>query len=794
MSYNIIKTDGTPLATVADGQTNSTASSLTLIGKNYAGYGTFLNQNFVKLLENFSAATAPLYPLVGQLWWKSDTRLLQVYDKFGTWKTISGAQSQSDAPTNAITGDLWFDTVNLQLKTYSGASWIVIGPSFTATTGTSGAIADTIVDNYQYSHVVVKFFVQNNLIAILSKDATFAPGTTIAGFDLIKPGFNLASNRVPALVYYDNANNSSYLGQYPASSYVRKTVPTFDGKVVIQNPEGVEITEVNGTTSYFEMKVAANYVNLVSKPRGYGFVFKTVPDSGGLEINALTIDRTTGAVSVAADPTTALGVATKAYVDGKDTVLSTQIATAQTTLNSTISTLTANTTSVYGNTRVIQSELGIATGPTLSNSSAWNQILASGQNFSTNVVALWSNVAAIHANVLSNQGNAPDGTASMYSNVRLLQNSLSTLSGKAVLIDGTAQLTGTLVPATENLRDLGSAALRFRNFFANTANVAGITHSGTNGSGDIGQVDNRFGSAFVSNVTAPIGTSYFYAIDKSGTSGTGDIGGSSSRFGTLYVTDINSTGGIGGSDSTATFHSIAHGGTSASGDIGSSSNKFGTVYASSFNGAGALSSLVVSGTTQASDSTSGAITTLGGIGVTKNVWAGGSGYFAALGKTGGGSVSTDNIGSSADRWSTVYATTFDGTATAAKYADLAERYEADAAYEPGTVVTIGGAKEITQENTELSENVFGVISTNPAHLMNSAAGENDTHPPVALTGRVPCKVAGPVAKGQRLVSAGNGQARGAKLGEATAFNVIGRALSAKETDEVELLEITVQAK
>lgn len=805
MSYNIIKTDGTPLATVADGQTNSTASSLTLIGKNYAGYGTFLNQNFVKLLENFSAATAPLYPLVGQLWWKSDTRLLQVYDKFGNWKTISGAQSQSDAPTNAITGDLWFDTVNLQLKTYSGASWIVIGPSFTATTGTSGAIADTIVDNFQYSHVVVKFFVQNNLIAILSKDATFAPGTTIAGFDLIKPGFNLASNRVPALVYYDNANNSSYLGQYPASSYVRRTVPTFDGKVVIQNPEGVEITEINGTTSYFEMKVAANYVNLVSKPRGYGFVFKTVPDSGGLEINALTIDRTTGAVSVAADPTTALGVATKAYVDGKDTVLSTQIATAQTTLNSTISTLTANTTSVYGNTRVIQSELGIATGPTLSNSSAWNQIMASGQNLSTNLVALWSNVSSIHANVLSNQGNAPDGTASMYSNVRLLQNSLSTLSGKAVLIDGTAQLTGTLVPATENLRDLGSAALRFRNFFANTANVAGIVHGGTNGSGDIGQVDNRFGSAFVSNITAPIGSSFFYAIDKAGVSGTGDIGGANSRFGTLFVTNINSTGGIGGDNALGTFNSINHGGTHGSGDIGSNSNRFGTIYCSNVfatYGDSTFSSITLTNGLNRSGALVAALA--GDIGAGRD---GGSSRFGTvfatqanvttIGKWNALTAPTSgDIGStgSTGRFGTVWATTFDGTATAAQYADLAERYEADAVYEPGTVVTIGGAKEITQENTELSENVFGVISTNPAHLMNSAAGENDTHPPVALTGRVPCKVIGPVAKGQRLVSAGNGQARGAKLGEATAFNVIGRALSAKETDDVELLEITVQAK
>jgi hypothetical protein len=81
--------------------------------------------------------------------------------------------------------------------------------------------------------------------------------------------------------------------------------------------------------------------------------------------------------------------------------------------------------------------------------------------------------------------------------------------------------------------------------------------------------------------------------------------------------------------------------------------------------------------------------------------------------------------------------------------------------------------------TELSESVFGVISTRAAYLMNSAAGTDNTHPPIAMTGRVPVKVTGRVNKGDRLVSAGNGVARAAQPGEATAFNVIGRALENK---------------
>jgi hypothetical protein len=120
-----------------------------------------------------------------------------------------------------------------------------------------------------------------------------------------------------------------------------------------------------------------------------------------------------------------------------------------------------------------------------------------------------------------------------------------------------------------------------------------------------------------------------------------------------------------------------------------------------------------------------------------------------------------------------------GNQISANYADVAERFHADAVLDPGTVVELGGAEEITQVSAELSDNVFGVISTRAAYLMNSQAGPDATHPAVAMTGRVPVNVVGVINKGDRLVSAGNGQARAAQPGEATAFNVIGRALVSK---------------
>ena len=118
---------------------------------------------------------------------------------------------------------------------------------------------------------------------------------------------------------------------------------------------------------------------------------------------------------------------------------------------------------------------------------------------------------------------------------------------------------------------------------------------------------------------------------------------------------------------------------------------------------------------------------------------------------------------------------------------------ADAEYAAGTVVEIGGINEITVSTTDLSDSVLGVISTNPAYTMNNAAGGNDTHPVVALIGRVPVKAVGLINKGDRLVSAGNGCARTGLASEITPFNVIGRALVAKTSVEEQLILAIVKA-
>ncbi len=172
---------------------------------------------------------------------------------------------------------------------------------------------------------------------------------------------------------------------------------------------------------------------------------------------------------------------------------------------------------------------------------------------------------------------------------------------------------------------------------------------------------------------------------------------------------------------------------------------------------------------------------------------------------------TDNGSASDKRWRTVYTTklssgsnsqtgevegdwsltsgsTFQSTYTA----DLAERYEADDVITPGTVVAIGGDKEITATTTENDTEVFGVISTDPAFILNGGAGTDETHPMVAMSGRCPCKVVGKISKGDRLVSSSTkGRARKADLTNDSVFAIIGRALEAHDSDGEGTIEIAV---
>ncbi len=132
--------------------------------------------------------------------------------------------------------------------------------------------------------------------------------------------------------------------------------------------------------------------------------------------------------------------------------------------------------------------------------------------------------------------------------------------------------------------------------------------------------------------------------------------------------------------------------------------------------------------------------------------------------------------------------------TSAQYADVGERFAADAPMAEGAVVMLGGQQEITEVASDLSDQVFGVISTNPAYAMNAGAGNSDSHPFVAMTGRTPVRVTGQVSKGQRLVSSNvKGTARAVSDSDTiNPFHVIGRALEAKTDDGIGMVNCVVR--
>ena len=483
MAYTVTKTSGAALATIADGTVNTSATSLTLIGKNYAGYGIFLNENYVKLLENFSNNTAPNAAVTGQLWYDSTNSLLKVYT--GTsWKAISSSTAQATDPATGIIGDLLWNTASQQLKVWNGSSWTTVGPSYTSTAGTSGAIVETILDSSSGSHVIVKFYISNSVIAILSKDNQFTPQTSIAGFTTVKPGFNLISaSTLSGSQFTGDASNALSLGGVGASQFLR--------------------SDQNDSTAY-QLTVG-----------------------GGLIVGSdLELDPSSNAAIAVRSTTSFKNLDFWVNVGGTPTKA---IAVAGTTASVTFS----------------------------------NAVIVTGALTST-------------------------GAATMSSTTAL---------------NGVTTLGANMLPSSNNTREIGSNSFKFA-----------------------------------------------------------------------------------------------------------------------------------------------------------NVWA----------------------------------TTFRGTAITAQYADLAERFEADVPMTPGTVVMLGGAKEITAAQEELSEDVFGVISTKAGFLMNDAAGNNQTHPPIAVNGRVPVRVIGTVRKGDRLVSAGNGLARAAKRTEITAFNVLGRALHDKTTQDEGTVEAIVK--
>jgi hypothetical protein len=270
MAYQINKTDGTIVATVADGQVDSLSTDLTLIGKNYSGFGEALNENFIKLLENFSSTTAPEQPVRGQIWFDTSENKLKVYNG-SDFIPVSSATISNTQPSTLSIGDLWFDDVGAQLYFYDGTSPILIGPAYSTTQGISGLKVESILDTLNQTRVITYLYNNGILLGIFAKD-TFTPKSEIIGFNgSIQPGFNAGT--LAGIKFNVTCTNSEQLGGAVATTYVRRdTSNNIDGQLRITTDLGVVIGSAGQANLYVTggdiyMSNAATDKNLILNVR-----------------------------------------------------------------------------------------------------------------------------------------------------------------------------------------------------------------------------------------------------------------------------------------------------------------------------------------------------------------------------------------------------------------------------------------------------------------------------------------------------------------------------------------------
>ncbi len=254
MAYQINKTDGTIVATVADGQVDTLSTDITLIGKNYSGFGEALNENFIKVLENFSSTTAPTHPIRGQIWFDTSENKLKVYNG-SDFIPVSSATISSTQPDTLSIGDLWFDDAGAQLYFYDGTTPILLGPAYSSAQGISGLKVESILDTLNQTRVITYLYNNGILLGIFAKDS-FTPKTEIIGFSgSIGPGFNAGT--LSGIKFNVTCTNSEQLGGADATTYVRRDVAnaingelrvTTDLGVVIGSAGQLNLTVTSGDT------------------------------------------------------------------------------------------------------------------------------------------------------------------------------------------------------------------------------------------------------------------------------------------------------------------------------------------------------------------------------------------------------------------------------------------------------------------------------------------------------------------------------------------------------------------
>jgi len=265
MPYQINRYNRDPLTTVQDGNTDSNTTSLTFVGKNFAGYGGLQNENFLYLLENFANSSPPSNPSKGQIWYDSGNRKLRFYDTtytggspepatYAKWRNV-GAEIGSVQPSGLTVGDFWFDTDTKQLKVYVGGTtpFRLIGPQAVNTFAQTSLESVTVKDNTNDHNLwpVIKgvidgsavFVISSNEFNLNSDESLYTSGD----FDFISQGITLANSKTGSTIgsyrFWGTASDSKKLDGSLASAYVMKTDATFNNLATFSN-DGLTINNI----------------------------------------------------------------------------------------------------------------------------------------------------------------------------------------------------------------------------------------------------------------------------------------------------------------------------------------------------------------------------------------------------------------------------------------------------------------------------------------------------------------------------------------------------------------------
>lgn len=289
MSYKINKTNGSLLVDLIDGVADSSSTDITLVGKNYTGFGEFINENFVKILESFANSSAPSNPLVGQLWWDTAANRLKVWDGFN-FKAAGGPIVQKGQPL-MTSGDLWINNYTDQMYFYDGTDLTLAGPIYTKQQGVSGFKVVTVTDTQGRPRTVLDLQIAGQRVAVFSNLA-FTPtaGQEIAGIETVQRGINLVNsnfNFYGTAQYAQNLQRSN--GELVSADQFLPADrdATGTGSLFIQNNGGITL----GTAQNHSLKVVGTDFVATNEILDQDYKIKIRTSAqGGLVVDAMHVD------------------------------------------------------------------------------------------------------------------------------------------------------------------------------------------------------------------------------------------------------------------------------------------------------------------------------------------------------------------------------------------------------------------------------------------------------------------------------------------------------------------------